>query len=66
MAYTPSSTYNTITDKTQIQWVSDGEDVNETVSNRPIENIADMVLTLRDESTNNAISTAIAMSIALG
>lgn len=63
--YTPSSTYTPNTDKANVRWISDTEAVTDAVTNRPIEDVADMVLTVKDQVTIDANATAIAMAIAL-
>jgi hypothetical protein len=49
MAYIPGA-QAIIRDKNFVQWSSDGENGDELVLNRPINDVADMVLTLRDDS----------------
>ena len=50
MAYTPTIPHNTIRDKTLVRWVADGEDGDEVILNRNVEDVADMTLTLRDDA----------------
>jgi hypothetical protein len=49
MAYVPPAT-NVIRSKASVEWSSNGENGDELVLNRPINDVADMVLTLRDDA----------------
>lgn len=49
MAFTPSAPV-IIRDKAAVQWVANGELGDENILNRHVEDVADMVYTLRDDS----------------
>lgn len=49
MAYIPGVP-QVIRDKALVQWVSDGEDGDEEVLNRHVNNVADMTVTLRSDA----------------
>ena len=51
MAFTPTE-YTPIRDKSQIRWLANGEDGDETVLNRPIDDLANMVQTVVNDSTS--------------
>lgn len=49
MSYSPPA-QQTIRDKSGVEWVIDGENGDETVLNRPTNDVADMVMTLRSDA----------------
>ena len=58
MAYTPES-YTPVHNKSEIRWVQNGEDGDELVLNRPIDDIANMVITVANEvSSKQSIKLA--------